>query len=144
MPPSRFFIERASGSLSESCWSGLASIFSPSPFSSLHLLLQRTDLLPQPILLQLSYVGLAAVRGIHRSQVASDALFDLDQAPLHLGGGKVLIPVFARLELAPVDGDDGLREPFQLAAQHDELATHVTDRRPVVLAEVRDGLEVGR
>ena len=34
------------------------------------------------------------------------------------------------------------REQIQLAAQHDELAAHLADRRPIVLAEVGNGLEV--
>src|ERR1700730_9669057 len=49
-----------------------------------------------------------------------------------------------RLELAAVDGGDGMGEQTQLPAQSDELAAGPPDRRAIVLPEVRDGLEVRR
>lgn len=55
---------------------------------------------------------------------------------------KVLIAVVDRLELAPIDGDDGLGEQLELPAQDDELPADVADRRAVVLAEVGDRFEI--
>ena len=59
-----------------------------------------------------------------------------------LAGGEVLVAVVHRLELAAIDGHDRLGEQIELAAQHDELAAYLADRRPIVLAEVGNGLEV--
>src|SRR5438128_12500257 len=55
---------------------------------------------------------------------------------------EVLVAVVHRLELAAVNGDDSFRKQLQLAAQHDELAAHLADRGPIVLAKVGNGLEV--
>ena len=66
------------------------------------------------------------------------------QAPLELGSGEVLVAVVDGLELAAIDGHQRLGKQIQLAAQHDELAAHGADGATVVLAEVGDGLEVGR
>ena len=66
------------------------------------------------------------------------------QTPLELGGGEVLVAVVDGLELAAVDGHQRLGKQIQPAAQHDELAAHSADGASVVLAEVGDGLEVGR
>ena len=66
-----------------------------------------------------------------------DALGDL----VH---GEVVVATVDGFELAAVEGHDRLREQAQLAAQHDELRARLLDRGAVVLAEVGDGLVVGR
>ena len=58
--------------------------------------------------------------------------------------GEVLVAGVRCLELAAVDGGDGMGEQTQLSAQSDELATGPSDRWAIVLPEVRDGLEVRR
>ena len=55
---------------------------------------------------------------------------------------EVAVAVVDRLELAAVDGQDGLRGEIKLPTLHDELAAHPPDRLAVVLAEVGDGFEV--
>jgi hypothetical protein len=47
-----------------------------------------------------------------------------------------------RLELAAVDGDDGVGEQLEVAAQADEAAADISDAGSIVVAEVGDGLEV--
>src|SRR5664279_1275810 len=87
---------------------------------------------------------LGAIGCIERVEVALDALFDLLLALLHFAWREVAIAGVDRLELAAVDGDYGLREQLELAAQLDEAAAHVADADPVVVPEVGDGLEVRR
>src|SRR5208337_55819 len=48
------------------------------------------------------------------------------------------------LELASVDGDRCGRKQAGAPADHDEFATDFADGRAIVLAEIRDGLEVRR
>src|SRR5215510_11754309 len=48
------------------------------------------------------------------------------------------------LELRSIDGDARCNKQIKLAAQRDELATHLTNGLAIVLAEVRNGLEVRR
>ena len=71
-----------------------------------------------------------------------DAGLNLFHAPLQLGTGEIAIPVIDCLELAAVDGDQGLGEQTELLAQHHELTADATDRGAVVLPEVGNGLEV--
>ena len=71
-------------------------------------------------------------------------MFDFLDALVELGLGEVAVMGIDRLELAAVDGHDGLREQVQSPAQQNELTAHVANRRPVVTAEVGNGLEVGR
>src|SRR5664279_1605846 len=87
---------------------------------------------------------LGAIGCIERVEVALDALFDLLLALLHLARREVAIASVDRLELAAVDGDYGLGEQLEFAAQLDEAAAHVADADPVVVPEVGDGLEVRR
>src|SRR4029077_5420580 len=87
---------------------------------------------------------LSSVGRVERVEVALDALFDLLLALLHLAGREVAIARVDRLELAAVDGDHGLGEQLELAAQLDEAAAHVADADAVVMPEVGNGLEVGR
>jgi len=111
---------------------------------TLHLRLELLDLVLQPQGLGFSDFGLRAVGRVHRRQVALDALLDLLHAPLDLGVDEVAVAVVHRLELAAVDGHDGLQEQIELATQRDELAASVAYRATVVAADVGDGLEVQR
>ena len=61
-----------------------------------------------------------------------------------LFGSEVAVAAVDGLELAAVDGHDGLGEELQLPAQLHEAAADVADAVAVVAAEVGDGLEVGR
>jgi len=83
-----------------------------------------------------------AVRPVELRHVVRDAFLQLLDARLELTVGKVLVAVVHRLELAPADRDDRLGEELQLPAQDDELPAHGSDRRTIVLSEVRNRLEV--
>ncbi len=109
-----------------------------------HLFLQGRDLALQVALLQGGHFRLGPISAVERRQIPGDARIDLGQAPLELGRSEVLVPIVDRLELAAVDGHQRLGKEVQPAAQHDELAAHGADGAAVVLAEVGDGLEVGR
>ena len=87
---------------------------------------------------------LGPIGAVERRQIPGNARIDLGQTPLELGGGEVLVAIVDGLELAAVDGHQRLGKEVQLAAQHDELAAHGADGWAVVVAEVGDGLEVGR
>jgi len=76
--------------------------------------------------------------------VPIDAGLDLLHPFAELGLGEVLVPGVHRLELAAINGGDGMGEQVQPPAQRDELPTRRPDRRAIVLSEVRDGLEVRR
>jgi len=88
------------------------------------------------------YRSLLPVGAGDLSQVAPDALIDLPQTALQLGLGEILIPVIRRLELAAVDGDEGIGEKCQLVTQHDELTAHQANGLAMVHMEVGDGFEV--
>jgi hypothetical protein len=75
-----------------------------------NLLLQGLDLLLQSALLQRRYFWLRTTCGVHRPQIALDALIDLRHTPLHFRVGEVLVAVVHCLELAAVDGDQCLRK----------------------------------
>lgn len=107
-----------------------------------HLLAQPLDLVLQPLGLGLDLRGLRAVGGLQRVEVALDALLDLPLARIDLGWRDVAIPVVDRLELAAIDGHDGLREQLELPAHADEALADVADARCVVVTEVGNGLEV--
>ena len=109
-----------------------------------HLLAQLSDLLLQPLGLGLDLRRLGAVGRLQSIKVALDALLDLLLAPVDLAGGEVAVAAVDRLELAAVDGHDGLREQLELAAQRDEAPADVADACAVVVPEVGDGLEVWR
>jgi len=64
--------------------------------------------------------------------------------PLHLRLGEVLVPRVDGLELRSIDGDARCSKQIKLAAQRDELAADLTNGLAIVLAEIRDGLEVRR
>ncbi len=137
-------MDRASGSVSEICWSGAAPIvlssvcsscmsrFKPAIFSC-----SRSDL-------GRGGPGLLPVSRFERGHVAGDALFDLLDPKPQLGWREALVARVHRLELAAVDRDQAVGEQVQLAAQQDELAAGGLDGGTVVAAEVGDGLEVRR
>ena len=58
------------------------------------------------------------------------------------GDGVVLVAIVHRFELAAIDRNNGTGEEFEPTAQPDELGAHRSDRDAVVLAEVRNRLEV--
>ena len=72
------------------------------------------------------------------------ALFDLLLAFVDLARREVAVPTVDCLELAAVDGHDGLREQLQVTSQHDEATTDVSDADAVGAPEVGNGLEVRR
>ena len=110
-----------------------------------HLLLQLRDLL-----LQAGRLGRARLRrllpigAVHLMQIAGDALLDLRQAPLHLGAREVVVAVVHRLELAAVDRDARFLEQPQGAAERNKPGADLADGAAIVLAEIGDGLVVGR
>src|SRR5262245_36029000 len=111
------------------------------------LLLELGDLLIEARHLGLRYISALrslAVRGLELSNVAGDALVDALEAALHLRLGEVFVTGVHRLELRAVYGDARFREQLQISAKRDEGAAHLTDWPAVVLAEIGDGLEVGR
>src|SRR5210317_263481 len=63
---------------------------------------------------------------------------------LHLGPGEVAVAVVDGLELAAINGHEGVGEQVEVAAQDNELTAHPADRFAVILAEVGNGLEVWR
>ena len=129
--------------MSETCVSGLACSCVLDRLELAHLFLQGGDLALQVALLQGGHFRLGPIGAVERREIPGNARVDLGQAPLELGGREVLVPIVDGLELAAVDGHQRLGKEIQPAAQHDELAAHSADGRPVVLAEVGDGLEVG-
>ena len=70
---------------------------------------------------------LLPVGAIQLMQVPRTRLLDLLQAPLHLGGREVPIPVVDCLELAAVNRHAGLSEQVNLAAERNELAANLAD-----------------
>src|SRR5690625_1300172 len=75
-------------------------------------------------------------------QISVDTGFDLFDTPLDLAAGEIAIATVDGLELTAVDRDQRLREQVESTAQHDELTTYPADCRAVVLAELRDCLEI--
>src|SRR5438045_3374806 len=71
-----------------------------------------------------------------------NALFDLPLAAIDLAGREVAVAAIDCLELATVDGHDGLREQVELAAQRHEAAADVADTGTIVAPEVGNSLEV--
>ena len=87
---------------------------------------------------------LLPVGRVELAQIASHALLQLRPAPFYLAACEVLVAIVHRLELATVDGHARFRQQSHLAAQLDELRTDLLDGWPVVLAEIGNGLVVGR
>ncbi len=107
-----------------------------------HLRAQGSDLVLQAFGLGFHLGRLCAIRRLQRVHVALDALFDLPLARIDLGWRDVAIPAVDGLELAAIDGHDGLREQLELPAHAHEALAHVADARCVVVTEVGNGLEV--
>src|SRR3974390_613469 len=84
------------------------------------------------------------VRSVKLTHVARDALLQLLHPRLELAVGEVLVAIVDRLELAAINGHDRLGEQVQLPAKDDELPTHAANRLAVILAKIRDRLEVRR
>src|ERR1700721_1251948 len=82
------------------------------------------------------------ISGIELREIAGDALIDLFQTPLHFRLGKVPLPRIHRLELAAVNGHARVAEEIEPPAQQNECAADFADRLTVILAEIRNGLEV--
>ena len=83
------------------------------------------------------------VGALQRRQIAGDVELGLLDALFDLVRSEVVVARVDGFELAAVDGDDRFREQAQFAAQHHKLRAGLLDRRPMILAEVGDGLVVG-
>ena len=77
-------------------------------------------------------------------QIACHALLQLLPPALDFRLREVLVAVIHCFELAAIDRDAGLREQSHLAAHLDEARADFFDRRPIVLAEIGNRLEVRR
>jgi hypothetical protein len=81
-------------------------------------------------------------------QSKSDGRFEIKdrdrwvQAPLHLGFGEILVTVVYCLELAAVDRHARVTKEVKTPAYQNERAADFANRLAVVLAEIRNGLEV--
>ena len=135
-------MERASGSVSETCWSGDVELLCDVPQRA-RLFLDAGELVFEVFDPRLGHQARVTVGTVEFGEVALHALIELLHPRLQLALGEVLVAVVDRLELAAVDGDRGLFEQAQFPAQQDELAAGGADCLTVVLAEVGDGLEVG-
>ena len=83
------------------------------------------------------------VSTIEFRQITPNTLVDLPEALAQLLTREVLGLCIHRFELAAVNGNAGTVEQVDIAAQSNKMPAHVADRRPVVLAEIGNGLEVG-
>jgi hypothetical protein len=109
-----------------------------------HLLLDSSNLLFEPGHTLFIHRGGLAICTVQFRKVARNAFFQLFHARLQFAVGEVLVTIVDRLELAAVDGNDGLREQAQVPAQDDKLPANATNGGTVVIAEIGDGLEVRR
>src|SRR5258706_2395578 len=109
---------------------------------TLYLLAQRCNLLIESRDLGLRYRFPLAIGGIKLREVASNALVNLRQPPLHLGLREVPVPRVDGFELAAIDRNARLAEQFKAPAQHHKLTTDLTDSLPIVLPEIGDRLEI--
>ena len=99
-------IERASGSVSESCPSGcVLELLVRSRRMRASARAACSILSCSRSVLASNSAGLGAVGGVERVEVALDALFDLLLALVDLAGREVAVAAVDRLELAAVDGD---------------------------------------
>src|SRR6185312_13946066 len=58
--------------------------------------------------------------------------------------GEIPVPRIGGFELRSIDGDARCNKQIKLAAQRDELAADLTNGLAIVLAEIRDRLEIWR
>ncbi len=68
-------------------------------------------------------------------QIAIEPRLKLAHATLHLGRCEILVAAVHRLELAAIDGDDGIAEQPDLPTQHHELAAYPADCLAIVAAD---------
>jgi hypothetical protein len=87
-----------------------------------HFTLQRLDLPAQMCRLGFRHLGRIAIRGFDSHQVFIDAALDLLYPLGEFGLREVAVVRIDRLELAAIDGDDGLGEQVEPPTQQDELA----------------------
>src|ERR1700684_2777097 len=93
---------------------------------------------------RLGYGAWIPVCPIQIRKVAGDTLLQLLHPRLELMLREVPVPTVHRLELAAVDRHQRITEQVQAPAEHHKLPAHALDGRSVVLAEIRNGLEVWR
>lgn len=55
---------------------------------------------------------------------------------------QVLVSIIDSLELAAVNGNVGIGKQAQLPSEQNELSTNFADRRPIVLAKIRNRFKV--
>src|ERR1700730_5674719 len=109
-----------------------------------NLFLQFRNLILEPRNLCLRHRIAMAVGSLQLRHVARDALVDPLKTTLHLGLGEVLVARVDSLEFGAVDRDTRHTQQIKLAAQRHKDTTDLTNSLAVVLAEVRNGLEVRR
>ena len=80
---------------------------------------------------------------IELTQIENDGFVDLAESALELFPREAACLRIDGFEFAAVDGNELRVEQVDVAIQRDELAADLSDRWPVILAEVRDGFEVG-
>jgi hypothetical protein len=75
-------------------------------------------------------------------QVTGDTFLQLLHPRLELVVGKIAIPAVHGLELTAIDRHERIGEQVQAAAKKHELPAHAPNGRAIVLAEIRNCLEV--
>src|SRR5271157_1019775 len=108
------------------------------------LFVQFRDFVLEPRNLCLRHRIATAVGSLQLRYVARDALLDPLQTPFHLGLGEVLIARIDSLEFGTIDGDARLAQQIKIAAHRHEATANLTNGLAIVLAEIRNGLEVRR
>ena len=81
---------------------------------------------------------------IELREIARDALLQLRPSPLDFALREVLVARVDGFELRAVDRNAGFRQQPHVSAQRDKLSADFLYRWPIVLAEVGNGLVVGR
>src|SRR5215475_14508595 len=77
-------------------------------------------------------------------EIQNDGVSEALQSSRQLHHGEDIVPRIDGLELRSIAGDARCNKQIKLAAQRDELAADLTNGLAIVLAEIRDGLEVRR
>src|SRR5215467_4929235 len=135
-------IDRESGSVSEICASGEASLSCSIAFKRCSSLASLAS-----FSLRCAVLVASASDGPCRSAVSSwlryHALLDLLQPALHLRTREILVARVHRLELAAVNRHARARQQTKLSAKRNEPRTYLADRRAVILAEVSNRLVIG-
>ena len=108
----------------------------------LQALAHLLDLALQTLGLGLHLNWLGSICSLQGIKVALDTLLQLPFTSLNLAWREVALAVVDGLELAAVDGHNGVGKQLQFAAQDHEATTDVANAFAVVAAEVRNGLEV--